>query len=55
MQLPLLDYQGRAELLRLKVGVLAGYVCDAWTGFLWVQIVVAHDNRTGIAPMQIFQ
>jgi hypothetical protein len=41
-------------LLGLKVGVLLGYALDARAGLHRVQIVVAHDNRTGIAPVQIF-
>ena len=42
-------------LLGLKVGVLLGYVLDAWAGLLRIKIVVPHDNRTGIAAMQISQ
>jgi len=42
-------------LLGLKVGVLFCDTLDARAGLHRVQIVVAHDNRTGIAPMQIFK
>jgi hypothetical protein len=42
-------------LLGLKVGVLLGYVLDAGAGLLRIKIVVPHDNRIGIAPMQISQ
>ena len=39
--------RGSLVLLRLEVGILAGYVGDAGTGLLGVQVVMAYDDGAG--------
>ena len=42
-------------LLRLQVGVFAGYILDAGTGLLWVKIVMTNDRCTRIAAVEVCQ
>ena len=39
----------------LQVGILFGYVINAWASLLWVQIVMTYDRCTRIAAVKYFQ
>ena len=43
------------DLFRLQVGILAGDVVDAGARLVGVQVVVAYDHGTGVAPVKIFE